>query len=133
MGFSDLLKRPKDSHSQPENEAIITSDNDKSTHSLSKDEKMDEIIALLKALTMVISQHDHHLTLVNNSLSNRINELAARKKGVSEAKKIEVENILRKHKNRVEAIEKLKAIGISQASAYRYTESLKEVESEEAS
>ena len=128
MGISDLFKKAKDSHSHDENETIINTDNDKKSHSFSQTEKMDEIIAQLKALSLALSQHDHHLTLFNNNLLNHINELSARRKEVPEAKRLEVENILKKTKDRSEAIEKLKSIGISQATAYRYTEFLKENE-----
>ena len=128
MGISDLFKKAKNSHYQDENEVIINTDNEKKSHSLSQNEKMDEMIALLKALNIAISQHDHHLTLFNNNIINHINELSARRKEVPEGKRLEVENILKKNKNRSEAIEKLKAIGISQATAYRYTEFLKENE-----
>jgi hypothetical protein len=128
MGISDIFKKAKNSHSQNENEVVINTDNEKKSHALSQSEKMDEIIALLKGLTAAIVQHDHHLTIVNNNIQSHISELSARKKDIPEDKKIEVEGILKKTKDRGEAIEKLKAMGISQATAYRYTEFLKGID-----
>jgi response regulator of citrate/malate metabolism len=49
-----------------------------------------------------------------------------KRKEIPKGKKLEAENIIRKANSRAEAIEKLKAIGISQATAYRYTELLEE-------
>lgn len=116
MDIYGLLRKASLSH--PENE--------KKNRRLSQDEKLDDIMAQLKAICIVISQHDQHLTVVNNNLQACINELMERRKEIPKGKKIEVEDIIIKSKSRAEAIEKLKTIGISQATAYRYTEHFKE-------
>ena len=113
MGISELLKKADISHL----------DIDKS-HKLSQDEKLDDILAELKAISVVISQHDQHLTTVENNILEHINELMERKKEIPTEKKLEVEDIIKNAKSRAEAIEKLISIGISQATAYRYTEIL---------
>jgi hypothetical protein len=101
---------------------VTNTESDKKNRKLSQDEKLDEIMAELKALSIVISQHDQHLTLINNNLISHINELMERRKEMPKEKRIEVEKIIENAKSRSEAIEKLKTIGISQATAYRYTE-----------
>ena len=112
MGISEILK--KADLSNPEN--------DKKNHKLSQDDKLDEILSELKAIYIVISKLDQHITAVDNNLMGHINELMERKKEIPVEKKLEVEDIIKKAKSRTEAIEKLRAIGISQATAYRYTE-----------
>jgi Na+/phosphate symporter len=120
MGISELLKRVDISHSENENK----------NRKLSQDEKLDEILAQLKALCIVVSQHDQHLTAVNNNLLKTITELMERKKEISRGKKLEAEDIIKRAKDRTEAIEKLKSIGISQATAYRYTKIFEEEKKE---
>lgn len=126
MGISELLKKADFSHSQSEKGEFINTENDKNLRRLSQDEKMDLILAELKALSVVISKIDQHLTTIDNNFLSRINELMERKKEIPKEKKLEAENIIKKSNSRAEAIEKLKAIGLSQATAYRYTESFKE-------
>jgi len=120
MGISELLKRVDISHSENENK----------NRKLSQDEKLDEILAQLKALCIVVSQHDQHLTAVNNNLLKTITELMERKKEIPRGKKLEAEDIIKRAKDRTEAIEKLKSIGISQATAYRYTKIFEEEKKE---
>ena len=120
MGISELLKKADISHPENENK----------NRKLSQDEKLDEILAQLKALCIVFSQHDQHLTMVNNNLLKTINELMERRKEIPRGKKLEAEDIIKRAKDRTEAIEKLKSIGISQATAYRYTKIFEEEKKE---
>jgi hypothetical protein len=126
MSISGLLKRAKNSHSQDEKQEIINAENDKKNRKLSQDDKLDLILAELRVLSIVISKVDQHLTTVDNNLLSHITELMEKRKEIPKGKKLEAENIIRKANSRAEAIEKLKAIGISQATAYRYTELLEE-------
>jgi hypothetical protein len=126
MSIFGFLKRSKTSLSQGENQPVISSDNVEKPVKVSQDEKLDLILAELRALSAVFVQHDQHLTTVDNNLLSRINELMERKKEIPNEKKAEAENIIRKSSTRAEAIEKLEALGISQATAYRYTESFDE-------
>lgn len=113
MGISELLKKADTSHPEIDKKNKLT-----------QDEKLDDILAELKAISFVISQHDQHLTAVENNILEHINELMERKKEIPAEKKIEAEDIIKNAKSRAEAIEKLISIGISQATAYRYTEVL---------
>jgi hypothetical protein len=124
MGIFNIFRRSKLSHYHDDKHFIINNDNDKS-HKAVQDEKLDQILAELKAIYVIISQHDHHLTMVDNNIISHITELMVRKKEIPEGKKLEAENILKTAKDRAEAIEKLKSIGVSQATAYRYTEFFK--------
>jgi hypothetical protein len=126
MGIFNIFRKSKLSHYQDEKPIIINTDNEKKVHTPSHDEKLDQILAELKALYVIISQHDHHLTIVDNNIISHITELMVRKKEIPEGKKLEVENIIKNAKGRSDAIEKLKALGVSQATAYRYTEFLKD-------
>lgn len=126
MSISGLLKKAKFSHSQDEKQEIINNENNEKSHKLSQDEKLDLILAELRVLSIVISKVDQHLTTVDNNLLSHITELMEKRKEIPKGKKLEAENIIRKANSRAEAIEKLKAIGISQATAYRYTELLEE-------
>jgi hypothetical protein len=126
MSISGLLKKAKFSHSQDEKQEIINAENDKKNRKLSQDDKLDLILAELRVLSIVISKVDQHLTTVDNNLLSHITELMEKRKEIPKGKKLEAENIIRKANSRAEAIEKLKAIGISQATAYRYTELLEE-------
>jgi hypothetical protein len=122
MGILGFLDKEKISHSQDEIKEIIKPDNDKKNRRLSDSEKLDLILAQLKALTIAISEHDRHLTIVNTGLINRITESLRRKKEIPQSKRMEAEKMINSAYTRVEAVEKLKSIGISQATAYRYTE-----------
>jgi hypothetical protein len=126
MGIFEPLKKAKFSHSQDEKQEIINIENDKKNRKLSQDDKLDLILAELRVLSIVISKIDQHLTTVDNNLLSHITELMEKRKEIPKGKKLEAENIIRKANSRAEAIEKLKAIGISQATAYRYTELLEE-------
>jgi hypothetical protein len=126
MGIFNIFRRSKLSHYHDEKQILINNDNEKRVHTSSQDEKLDQILAELKALYVIISQHDHHLTIVDNNIIGHITELMVRKKEIPEGKKLEVENIIKNAKGRSEAIERLKSIGVSQATAYRYTEFLKD-------
>lgn len=112
----------KEQSIKPENEkkVIINYDN----------EKIDQILTELKALYVLLRDHDNHLTMVDNNVIDHISELMARKKIVSEEMKLEVEAILKTSSNRQESIERLKAIGIPQSTAYKYTEFLVNRENE---
>ena len=133
MGISELLRKADFSHSENEKKDIVNNENDKKNRKLSQDEKLDEILAELKALCIVIIQHDQHLTSVNNNLQSLINEIMEKRKEIPKGKKLEAEDIIKKAKSRAEAIEKLKTIGISQATAYRYTELFEEEKKSNAS
>jgi hypothetical protein len=126
MDIFEPLKKAKFSHSQDEKQEIINAENDKKNRKLSQDDKLDLILAELRVLSIVISKVDQHLTTVDNNLLSHITELMEKRKEIPKGKKLEAENIIRKANSRAEAIEKLKAIGISQATAYRYTELLEE-------
>jgi hypothetical protein len=125
MGIFNIFRKSKLSHYHDDKHFLINSDNDKS-HAAVHDEKLNQILAELKAIYVIISQHDHHLTVVDNNIISHITELMVRKKEIPEGKKLEAENILKTAKDRAEAIEKLKSIGVSQATAYRYTEFFKD-------
>jgi hypothetical protein len=124
MGVLESLKRVKISQIQDEKPGIITPENGENRKP-SQDEKLDQILAELKSISAVLVQHDQHLTAVDNNILSHVTEMMERKKEIPEGKRLEAENIIRKSKSRAEAIEKLKAIGISQATAYRYTEDFK--------
>jgi len=112
----------KEQIAKPESEkkVIINYDN----------EKLSQILTELKALYVLLRDHDNHLTMVDNNVIEHISELMTRKKIVSEEMKLEVEAILKTSSNRKEALERLIAIGIPQSTAYKYTEFLIKQENE---
>jgi len=131
MSFFDRFRRKKEEPTpaapvvleQPKE--IIKPEKEKPFLITSENEKLDQILTELKALYVLLSQHDQHLSRVNDNVIDHVSELMIRKKEIPETKKLEVEAILKESKTRAEAIEKLRTLGISQASAYRYTDFLK--------
>jgi hypothetical protein len=118
----------------PENEKkeqYLKLENDKKVITYHDDsERMNQVLTEIKALYILLRDHDDHLTLVDNNIIGHISELMTRKKIASEEVKLEVEAILKTSSDRKEAIERLRDIGIPQSTAYKYTEFLIKPENE---
>lgn len=119
MSFLDRFRKKE--IPKPEKESVLP---DKIIDNSSLEQLLTKIDVKLDALNIKLYQHDMHLSKVDENIIEHLTELMIRKREIPESKKLEAETILKEATNRKEAIDKLLALGVSIATAYRYTKGL---------